>query len=531
MANDDLIKSIVSQVIDKLNSGGANPQTVGLGGGAGGGLGGGAGGGLGGGAGGGLGARRPLSISPSPAPAQRGGPCALVVLTAGDAATDEVYRQLSQLAERTSKLLVYLSPSARKVLDLPAIRRSCPSAEILGSEVTHELRNLVDGCEAVYLPTLTLSTASKIALLNGDTAASLMPIYALSRGKTVVAASNSVFGLRTDLPAAPEGFRQRVDKLFSNLTGLGMQVVDVSQLASRNAAAPAGVSSALPVIPSVTPTFQRTADDAPGNSCSSQPGGCEACGQCAEKNETGVRSLVANGAQRIGATAGTHVADQDLAGLIDHTLLKADATEDDIRKLCAEAAQYLFASVCVNPTNVALSARLLADSPVRVCTVIGFPLGATTPTAKGIETRDAVANGATEIDMVINVGALKSGDDDLVRRDISAVVEAARGQAIVKVILETALLSREEKIKACLLSKMAGADFVKTSTGFSTGGATAEDIALMRETVGPDMGVKASGGIKNADDVKEMVAAGATRIGASASVAIAKGEQSTSGGY
>ncbi|MFH2005495.1 MAG: deoxyribose-phosphate aldolase [bacterium] len=221
--------------------------------------------------------------------------------------------------------------------------------------------------------------------------------------------------------------------------------------------------------------------------------------------------------------AGTRVADRNIARLIDHTMLKADATETEIRKLCEEAREYTFASVCVNPTNVALAASLLQGTPVLVCTVIGFPLGATTPTAKGIETRDAIANGAREIDMVINVGALKSGDDDLVRRDISAVVEAARGQAIVKVIIETALLSREEKIKACLLAKMAGANFVKTSTGFSTGGATAEDIALMRETVGPDMGVKASGGVKSAEDAKALIAAGATRIGASASVAIAKG--------
>lgn len=523
MANDDLIKSIVSQVIQKLNADGAVAPSRGSGG----------GGDLG------SGGRRPLSISPAPAPGHRGGPCALVVLTAGDASLDEVYRQLSQLTEQTSKLLVYLSPSARKVLDLPAIRRNCPTAEILPAEVTHDLRDLVEGCDAVYLPTLTLSTASKIAYLNGDTAASLMPIYALSRGKTVVAASNSVYGLRADLPAAPAGFRRRVDQLFASLSELGVQVVDASQLGRTAgssapvapvAAAPRVEHAAAPVIPSVSPTYVRTAEDA---SCMgpSQPGGCEACGRCAERNEPGVRSLVANGAQRIGATAGTRVADRDLAGLIDHTLLKADATEEDVRKLCEEARKYVFASVCVNPTNVALAAQLLESSPVKVCTVIGFPLGATTPTAKAIETRDAIANGATEIDMVINVGALKSGDDDLVRRDIAGVVEAARGSAIVKVILETALLSKEEKIKACLLSKMAGADFVKTSTGFSTGGATAEDIALMRETVGPEMGVKASGGIKNAEDVQQMVAAGATRIGASASVSIAKGEQSAAGGY
>jgi deoxyribose-phosphate aldolase len=221
-----------------------------------------------------------------------------------------------------------------------------------------------------------------------------------------------------------------------------------------------------------------------------------------------------------------------VARLIDHTLLKPDATEEQVRKLCREARQYNFASVCVNPTHVALAARLLKGSQVKVCTVIGFPLGATTPTAKAIETRDALANGAEEIDMVINVGALKSGDDDLVRRDIQSVVEAARGHAIVKVILETALLSKEEKVKGCLLAKMAGADFVKTSTGFGPGGATVEDIALMRETVGPEMGVKASGGVRDLETAQAMVAAGATRIGASASVAIVTGEDKSSGkGY
>ncbi|MBC7084277.1 MAG: deoxyribose-phosphate aldolase [Firmicutes bacterium] len=214
----------------------------------------------------------------------------------------------------------------------------------------------------------------------------------------------------------------------------------------------------------------------------------------------------------------------DVAAMIDHTLLKPDATRDQIVKLCEEAKQYGFASVCVNPANVSLAASLLKGTPVKVCTVIGFPLGATTPTAKAIETRDAIANGATEVDMVINVGALKSGDYDLVKRDIEAVVEAARGKAIVKVILETALLTDEEKVKACLLAKMAGADFVKTSTGFGPGGATVEDVRLMRKVVGTDMGVKASGGIRNLESARKMIEAGASRIGASASVAIVKGQ-------
>ncbi len=260
-------------------------------------------------------------------------------------------------------------------------------------------------------------------------------------------------------------------------------------------------------------------------------GECDSCGLCVENRPEDVKTLVSLGAARVGSSVGVRPASTQMAQLIDHTLLKPDATEDQIRKLCEEAKEYSFASVCINPGWVALCARLLSGTPVKVCTVIGFPLGATTPTSKAIETRDAVANGATEIDMVINVGALKSSDDELVRRDIEGVVAAAHDRAIVKVILETALLSKEEIVKASLLAKMAGADFVKTSTGFGGGGATVEDIALMRETVGSEMGIKASGGIKDRETAEAMVAAGATRIGASASVAIATGKQGSQEGY
>jgi deoxyribose-phosphate aldolase len=220
----------------------------------------------------------------------------------------------------------------------------------------------------------------------------------------------------------------------------------------------------------------------------------------------------------------------DLARYIDHTLLKANAERAEIEALCKEAREYSFASVCVNPTNVALAAELLRGSVVRVCTVIGFPLGATSSFVKAMETRDAVANGATEIDMVINVGALKSKDYELVRTDIERVVESAGGN-LVKVILENSLLTDEEKIKACELSKAARADFVKTSTGFSTSGATVEDIRLMRRTVGPEMGVKASGGIRDTATALSMIEAGATRIGASASVSIVKGVSDGGKGY
>jgi deoxyribose-phosphate aldolase len=225
---------------------------------------------------------------------------------------------------------------------------------------------------------------------------------------------------------------------------------------------------------------------------------------------------------------GVAIMANNIAKMIDHTLLKADATKEQVEKLCSEANEYKFASVCVNPTWVQTASNLLKDSGVDICTVIGFPLGATTPETKAFETKNAIENGATEVDMVINIGALKDGNDELVERDIRAVVEAANGKALTKVIIETCLLTEEEKVRACELSVKAGADFVKTSTGFSTGGATAEDIALMRKTVGPDLGVKASGGVRSAEDAEKMIQAGATRIGASSGIAIVKGLTSDS---
>lgn len=215
-----------------------------------------------------------------------------------------------------------------------------------------------------------------------------------------------------------------------------------------------------------------------------------------------------------------------IASRIDHTLLKADATRAELVKLCEEARQHGFASVCVNTTWVPLCVELLKGSKVMTICVVGFPLGAATSRAKAAETREAVANGAAEIDMVINIGRLKSGDHDAVFDDIRAVVEAAQGRP-VKVILETHLLTREQKVVACALSRAAGAAFVKTSTGFSGGGATVEDIQLMRAAVGPDMGVKASGGVRTREDAQKMLAAGANRLGASASVAIVTGGKGT----
>ncbi|WP_182201360.1 deoxyribose-phosphate aldolase [Paraliobacillus salinarum] len=217
-----------------------------------------------------------------------------------------------------------------------------------------------------------------------------------------------------------------------------------------------------------------------------------------------------------------------LANKIDHTALKPDTSKQQITTLCQEAREHGFYSVCVNPTWVKEAANLLAGSDVAVCTVIGFPLGASTSNVKALETKDAIDNGATEVDMVINIGALKDGNKELVKSDIQAVVEAAKGRALVKVIIETCLLTDEEKETACKLAVEAGTDYVKTSTGFSTGGATVEDIRLMRQTVGKDIGVKASGGVRDQETAEAMVQAGASRIGASASVAIVQGKTSTS---
>lgn len=249
---------------------------------------------------------------------------------------------------------------------------------------------------------------------------------------------------------------------------------------------------------------------------------------------TAVNKILNNGAERIaaGLGVGDELSDKSVARRIDHTLLKADTTSEEIKVLCEEALKYEFASVCVNPSYVAQCYDMLKGSIVKVCTVIGFPLGATTTMAKKAEAEEVIANGAQEVDMVINVGKLKSGDYEYVFNDINQVVlTAKRNRAVCKVIIETALLSDEEKVKACIISKEAKADFVKTSTGFSTGGATAADVALMKYVVGSSVGVKASGGIRSKEDADLMLESGADRIGASASVKIVTGSPEKSEGY
>jgi deoxyribose-phosphate aldolase len=261
-----------------------------------------------------------------------------------------------------------------------------------------------------------------------------------------------------------------------------------------------------------------------GHVCTVALGGaCSSCMLCVEKRPELVQQFVDAGAVRVGAAPGLARVSAGVAQYIDHTLLKADATPEEVATLCTEAREHAFAAVCVNPNNIRQCAELLRGTGVHICSVVGFPLGATVPEVKAYETERVIWDGATEVDMVINIGALKGREYGLVQRDIEAVVHAAhRNRALAKVIIEAALLSDDEKVKACTLSKAAQADYVKTSTGFGPGGATLHDVELMRRTVGPEMGIKAAGGIRDYETAQQMIAAGATRIGASAGVKIVR---------
>ena len=265
----------------------------------------------------------------------------------------------------------------------------------------------------------------------------------------------------------------------------------------------------------------------PASPCQATADTCNGCGYCVTRKSPVVEELVRLGASRIGAGPGGIKPKENIAAHIDHTLLKADATYDDLRKVCEEARKWQFATVCVNASHIPLVAKLLDGSGVKPIAVVGFPLGAMTPTAKAFEAREAVRNGAREIDMVLHIGAMKSKDYALVAEDIRRVVDASKPWP-VKVILETGGLTHDEKIIGCALSKASGAAFVKTSTGFGPGGATVEDIALMRRVVGEELGVKASGGVRDTETARQMMDAGADRIGASASVAIVTGTKSNS---
>ncbi len=425
----------------------------------------------------------------------------LIILLGGGMEISELSREIDAISSKNSVSSIILSKWAARDIGPQRLENISRGIGVMGEKDLgglRSLRSILDNVECIFIPDMDIPSGSRIANCAPITPAERLINEAVIAGKKVI----STGSLFSDHPDArtPVCAREMISALERKLISMGIAVVASREGISDDAA----VSIALEKCP-------RGVEE------------CEGCGLCVNLSPEAVMNIINAGADRIGASIGIKAPEPGIARLIDHTILKPDATEDDIRKLCQEAKEYNFATVCVNPSNVFLAAEELKGSPVKITTVVGFPLGATTPTAKAMETRDAIANGAHEIDMVINVGALKSGNDELVKRDIVAVVDASRGKAIVKVILENALLTDDEKVRGCLLSKMAGADFVKTSTGFGPSGATVEDVALMRRTVGPDMGIKAAGGIRDTETARAMVAAGATRIGASASVAITKG--------
>lgn len=446
----------------------------------------------------------------------------IVILDGTGEGLDHGLQQINTIAASGVRGQIILTSS----VDPSKVRVS--GFEVIGSQALVEL---VNNC-VIYIPYLSVGLAGKIANLLEDEAALKVITRGLIGQNTIFVGISELDLLINGKKRLSFGISQRLKEYQRLIKAYDLIMIkDTNQVIKEcNGTVLPPQGSAIPVQGSPA-SVTGTASKSSNTACTCGTSGCEGCGQCVVLNKTGVTNVIENGANRISSAPGAAAHSQELAGMIDHTLLKPNATENEIRVLCEEARKHHFASVCVNPSYVATAAGMLAGSDVKVCTVIGFPLGATTSTTKALETRDAIANGATEIDMVINVGALKSGNNALVKKDIESVVEAARGRGIVKVILETSLLTDEEKVRACLLSKYAGADFVKTATGFGPGGATVEDIALMRKTVGADMGVKASGGIRDLKTAQAMIAAGATRIGASASVAIVKGAADSGKGY
>lgn len=342
----------------------------------------------------------------------------------------------------------------------------------------------------------------------------LRKLAKLERSNAYLSAIVQAQGSNNQVYLIPSGDYQLNPRLKIEIEKTKAKIFSLVDLKKNFASLSVQQNNSVASIPTV-PTSQAK------NISSTSDSNCYTCTthDCITRCLSKVDTITKAGIDRIGATLGTTDIPINMASFIDHTLLKPEATEAQVIQLCTEAKKYNFASVCINPNFVPLSAKLLQGSPVMVCTVIGFPLGATTTETKVFETKQAIADGANEIDMVINVGELKSKEYNKVEEDIRAVVNACGGKTL-KVILETALLNDEEKIKACELSVKAGASFVKTSTGFGPSGATEEDIALMRRVVGPNLGVKASGGIRDTETTLKMLKAGATRIGASASIAI-----------
>lgn len=438
----------------------------------------------------------------------------LVILTGSDWQINKVFTYLKMLST-TNNLTFILSKSAEKIIGGARVQAEFSNPKIIFSSDSYKAKDLTNQFDIIIAPTMTLTTISKLSNLIGDNLITNILIQGLISNKSIVATKDTLLhdGMETTL-----SFQHTINSYINRVSSYGVIVVNVDDLYSLNLDSLVKTGSHF-----TGETFYKTML----SKCSADSLECSACGLCISRTPERVKEIVDSGAARVSSSVGVKNVASNIARYIDHTLLKPDVKEEQIKKLCEEAKEYQFASVCVNPGWVKLSAELLKGTPVKVCTVVGFPLGATSTEAKVAETIQAIKDGADEIDMVINVGALKSGKFDFVREDIRRVKQAC-GNILLKVILETCLLTDDEKIKACELSKEAGADYVKTSTGFGSGGATAADIALMRSVVGPSMGVKASGGIKNAKIAQEMLRFGATRIGASASVEIVKGLTSKS---
>lgn len=457
----------------------------------------------------------------------------LAVLTCGCSGIDEAVAQLEQCRSRFGSITILLCTCAEGKAGEEVARRVRPDRLLKESQGATS-SEAIASATAVAIPICTMTTAAQIGLLMSDSLASSVAIKALVRRLPLVIATNSMLASLTRGDYIPPGFQSVGAEHIERLRRVGARPCDIRELSATLTGAPS--SSPASLAPSTAaPAYSATIECAPAMknledfvmaSIADDP----SCTPCIAKVHSAIEQCIAAGACRVGTAGATEKVKSGVAGMIDHTLLKAEATPAEVEKLCAEAREYRFKSVCINPGYVSLAKRLLRGSGVLVCTVVGFPLGATTTATKAAETRDAVADGADEIDMVINIGALKSGEYEKVKHDMEAVVEAAKGR-VVKVILETHFLTDEEKVAACQLAVAAGVDFVKTSTGFGGGGATVADIALMRKVVGPNLGVKASGGVRTTEDAQKMISAGASRIGASASIAIATGKKSETKGY
>lgn len=440
----------------------------------------------------------------------------LIVLTGISNMRENFYKMVSGA---NLKFDVLMSEGARAAFDVNEIRSKLMPAELYLNFTYGDRTAFLEKYDTVIMPFMSLSALDHIASLNTDSMVCNYVVWHMIRNKKLIVSAEP---LLNQVGSANPAIIREINQKIAKITELGVAVMPLANIFGG-------------AVSQCESGSQRGAANANSlTTCSASSHNCVSCGQCFTRRESDVNIIKNAGASRISAAPGVGAApgafDSALASMIDHTLLKPDAKESDFDKLCDEARKYKFASVCVNPSWVKFCKDRLRNSGVMVCTVVGFPLGATSTSAKVCETIQAVTDGADEIDMVINIGALKSGNTKIVEDDIHEVVKAANGRT-VKVILETSLLTDEEKVTACRLSKNAKAHFVKTSTGFGGGGATANDIALMRKTVGPDMGVKASGGIRDLQTAQTMIAAGATRVGASASVAIVSGMATDKKGY